>query len=116
MKKKYSDPLMFSSALLTTIPIKPSDNGTIGPDDPWDEDEAAGAAAGLRLNASPSQQTSDPVTIVNPVEEAVNSTDTVTEEASGTATTTTPSPLEVEPVIDDIVPEEAPASAATTGE
>lgn len=116
MKKKYSDPLMFSSALLTTIPMKPSDNGTIGPDEPWDEDEAA-AAAGLRLNASPSQQTSDPVTIVNPVEEAVNSTDTVTEEASGTATTTTPSPLEVEPVIDDIVPEEAPASAdITTGE
>jgi hypothetical protein len=115
VKKKYSDPLMFSSALLTTIPIKPSDNGTIGPDDPWDEDDAA-AAAGLRLNASPSQQTSDPVTIVNPIEEAVNSTDSVTEEASGTATTTTPSPLEVEPVIDDIVPEEAPASAPTTGE
>jgi hypothetical protein len=116
VKKKYSDPLMFSSALLTTIPIKPSDNGTIGPDDPWDEDEAAGAAAGLRLNASPSQQTSDPVTIVNPVEEAVNSTDTVTEEASGTATTTTPSPLEVEPVIDGIVPDGTTSSTASSAD
>ena len=117
MKKRYSDPLMFSSALLTTIPIKVSDEGTLGPDDDWDDDNAdAGInTGGLRLNAAPAKKASDPVTIVNPVEEAVNSTEVVTEEATGGATTAAAPALEVEPVIDEIVPEEAPATAATTG-
>ncbi len=117
MKKRYSDPLMFSSALLTGIVINVSDNGTTGPNDEWDDDDAdAGinAAPGLRLNAAPAARKSEPVTIVNPVEEAVNSTEVVTEEASGTATTTAASPLEVESVIDEIVPDEAPATSATT--
>ena len=117
MKKRYSDPLMFSSTLLATIPIKVSDNGTPGTDDPWDDDDGdAGInAGGLRLNAASAKQVSDPVTIVNPVEKAVNSTEVVTEEATGGATTAAASALEVEPVIDEIVPEEAPATAATTG-
>ena len=115
MKKRYSDPLMFSSALLTTIPIKVSDNGTIGPDDEFDDDDGdAGInAGGLRLNAAPAKKASDPVTIVNPVEEAVNSTEVVTEEATGGVTTAAASTLEVEPVIDEIVPEEAPATTGT---
>ena len=117
MKKRYSDPLMFSSALLTTIPIKVSDEGTLGPDVDWDDDngDAGINAGGLRLNAASAKQVSDPVTIVNPVEKAVNSTEVVTEEATGGATTAAASALEVEPVIDEIVPEEAPATAATTG-
>lgn len=113
MKKKYSDPLMFSSTLLTGITVTHSQEGTIGGGDDWDDD--ANGTSGLRVNASPSQQTSDPVTIVNPVEEAVNSTDVNTEEISGT-TSTTSSPLGAEAVIDGLVPDGSTASSPSAGE
>lgn len=111
MKKKYSDPLMFSAALLTTIPIKTSVDGSSGPDTDLDSDPTLN---GLNINASPVRQGTDPVTIVNPVEEPVNSTDAVPEKAPGTAKR--PSSMEVESVIDEIVPEETTSSATTSGE
>ena len=113
MKKKYSDPLMFSSALLTTIPVDPSDSGVVGPDEPWDEDD--NNANSLYMNASPAKQSSAPVSIVNPVEEAMNSTEASPEKAPGN-TTSTHSPLEVESVINEIVTDESATSVAAAGE
>ena len=111
MKKKYSDPLMFSATLLTTIPIKPSDEGSSGPSTDLDSDPTL---KGLNINAYPSRQGSDPVTIVNPVDETVNSTDAVPEKAPGTASR--PSSPEVESIIDEIVPEETTSSTTASGE
>ena len=59
------------------------------------------------------------MTIVNPVEEAVNSATTATTSAAAGVSTESPaeaattSPLEVEPIIDEIVPDES-VEAATT--
>lgn len=114
MKKKYSDPLMFSSTLLDTIPVDPSETGAVGPkDESWNED--GNNANNLYMNASPAKQSSAPVSIVNPVEEAMNSTEASPEKAPGN-TTSTHSPLEVESVINEIVPDESATPVAAAGE
>lgn len=117
MRKKYSDPLMFPAALLTIGNLNPSQEGTIGGggsgDDEWDNLEGAGSANGLMIDSAPAQQASNPVTIVNPVEEAVTSTDVVTEESSSAGSSVESSPLEVTPVIDQIVPDETAETAAS---
>ena len=124
MKKKYSDPLMFASrSILMTIPITNSQSGHISEgDDDWVDDD--GAKSRFSINSySGVPASEDPVTIVNPVEEAVTSASTsattgvtagATIESSVEAVST--SPLEVESVIDEIVPEvtEEAATAGTT--
>lgn len=120
MRKKYSDPLIFASrSILTTIPVTPSQSGHTTPDDEW-EDDAEGLKSSFSINSfSAAPASEEPVTIVNPVEEAVNSATTaatsttagVTTESAVEAVTT--SPLEVESVIDEIVPDES-VEAATT--
>lgn len=119
MRKKYSDPLMFSSVIMSSIPVTPSQPGTISPDDDWDDNRGAGASVFSVNSAAGAPASEDPVSIVNPVEEAVNSASTsvttgVTTESPVEAVST--SPLEVTPVIDEIVPEttEEAASAGTT--
>lgn len=103
MKKKYSDPLMFPAVLLSGIVVKPSDNGGVGPDE--DVPLKAVRKVGPMLNSAPAMETADPVSIVNPVEEAVTSPETVVEETSGeSASTVESSPLEAGSVMDDIVP------------
>jgi len=77
-----------------------------GGDGEFDDGDDGNGAKGLMMNSVPAQQASEPLTIVNPVEEAVTSTEVITEESSGEASSTAPSPLEVAPVIDDIVPDE----------
>lgn len=114
MRKKYSDPLMFPAALLAIGPLKPSQEGTIGSgNEEWDDSIGAGSANGLMIDSAPAQQASDPLTIVNPVEEAVTSTDVVTEESSSAGSSVESSPLEVTPVIDQIVPDETAETAAS---
>ena len=120
MRKKYSDPLMFPSTILTTLPITQSQGGAIG-DGEWDEEDSAtpGGISVFSVNSAAAPASEDPVSIVNPVEEAVNSASTsvttgITTESPGETVTT--SPLEVEPIINEIVPEvaEEAASAGTT--
>lgn len=111
MKKRYSDPLMFASrSILLTIPITNSQSGTITPDDDWDDENGDSSVFSIN-SAVEAPATQEPVTIVNPVEEASTS---YTTESAGTSITE--SPLEVAPVIDEIVPEaaEEAATAATT--
>lgn len=113
MKKKYSDPLMFPAVLLSGIVVKPSDNGGVGPDE--DVPLKAVRKVGPMLNSAPAMETADPVSIVNPVEEAVTSPETVVEETSGESETTVESsPLEAGSVMDDIVPT-GETEAATDG-
>lgn len=108
MKKKYSDPLMFASrSILTTVPVKPSQSGHSSPDDEWDDDDGTNSIFSVN-SAFEAPAIEEPVTIVNPVEEAATS---FTTESAGESITT--SPLEVAPVIDEIVPEVAEESAAT---
>lgn len=103
MKKKYSDPLMFPTVLLDDIIVSPSNNGGQGPDD--EVPLNASRKVGPMLNSAPAMETTDPVSIVNPVEEAVTSPETAVEETSGeSATTVESSPLEAGSVMDDIVP------------
>lgn len=110
MRKKYSDPLMFTSNVLLTIgPLHPSQNGDTPPVD--EEEEDTDATNSLMMNSAPAQQATEPLTIVNPVEEAVTSSDVVTEE-SGAASTTETSPLEVAPIINDIVPDGTTSESA----
>ena len=122
MRKKYSDPLMFASrSILMTVPITHSQGSDVPPidpgDDEWDDNSKKSVFSVNSANVVPASE--DPVTIVNPVEEAVNSATTsvtagVTTESAVEPVTT--SPLEVESVIDEIVPEatEESATAATT--
>lgn len=119
MRKKYSDPLMFSSVIMSSILVTPSQHGTISPDDELDDDQGAGASVFSVNSAAGAPVSEDPVSIVNPVEEAVNSASTsvttgITTESPVEAVST--SPLEVTPVIEEIVPEvtEEAASAGTT--
>lgn len=108
MKKKYSDPLMFASrSILTTVPVTPSQSGHPTPDDEWDDDDGTNSIFSVN-SAIEAPAIEEPVTIVNPVEEAATS---FTTESAGESITT--SPLEVAPVIDEIVPEVAEESAAT---
>lgn len=112
MKKNYSDPMMFASSfVLTSYPIKPSDEGTDPPDTPW----SRGSKSAVFINSAIEAPVADkePVKIVNPVEEAVEEAATgySTESAAEAASTST---LEVAPVIDEIVPEVAEETA--TGE
>lgn len=113
MKKKYSDPLMFASrSILLSIPLTPSQSGSITPDDEWDDDEGTKSVFSINSEAPAIEE---PVRIVNPVEEAVEEAATsYTTESTGESITA--SPLEVVPVIDEIVPEaaEEAATAATT--
>lgn len=115
MKKRYSDPLMFASrSILLTIPITNSQSGTITPDDDWDDENGDRSVFSIN-SAIEAPATQEPVTIVNPVEEAVEEASTsYTTESAGTSITE--SPVEVAPVIDEIVPEaaEEAATAATT--
>ena len=105
---------MFPSILLNgTMPVGPSGEITPTPDEEITESK-------VLMNAAPATRTvEDPVTIVNPVEEAVTNASTsvttgITTESPVEAVST--SPLEVESVIDEIVPEvtEEASSAATT--
>lgn len=111
MKKNYSDPMMFASSfVLTTIPLRPSQTGEIGPL----ENERSRSAVFIN-SAFEAPVDEDPVSIVSPVEEVVEEAATsFTTESAGEAITT--SPLEVPSVIEEIVPEatEEAASAATT--
>ena len=107
MKKKYSDPLMFSTVLLNGgIVIGPSGNGEIGPDDEIGDDIDL---PNLSVNFTPGIKASDPVTIVNPVEEAVKSEETAVTEAPAAGSS---SPIEVTPIIDSLVPEATGAAEA----
>lgn len=111
MKKKYSDPLMYPATLLT-IPIDPSPIGhPTDPDEPWDEEDGNNInGAKFMLNAAPAQTSAEPLTIVNPVEEAVTepAAAAAAEEGAPAATLS-----EVEPVIDSIVPDETVSSDVT---
>lgn len=118
MKKKYSDPLLFASFMLTgPIVIEISDEGEM-------PSNVRATKSVFSVNsAAIAPASEDPVTIVNPVEEAVTNASTgvtagVTSESSAEAVseTTTTSPLEVESIIDEIVPEvtEEAATAGTT--
>lgn len=108
MKKKYSDPLMFASrSILTTVPVSPSQSGHITPDDEWDDDDGTNSIFSVN-SAFEAPAIEEPVTIVNPVEEAA--TGYSTESAAEAASTST---LEVAPVIDEIVPEVAEETAAS---
>lgn len=119
MKKKYSNPLMFSSILLTGIEIGPSPEGTIGSgDDEWDNVRRSVFSVNSAMAVPASEE---PVTIVNPVEEAVTSASTSATTSVEAGITTgndvggiTSSPLEIEPIIDEIVPE-VTEEAATAG-
>lgn len=113
MKKKYSDPLMFPAVLLDGIVVSQSDNGGQGPD--VEVPLNASRKVGPMLNSAPAMETADSVSIVNPVEEAVTSPETVVEETSGeSASTVESSPLEAGSVMDDIVPT-GETEAATDG-
>lgn len=106
MKKKYSDPLMFSTVLLNGgIVIGPSGNGEIAPDEDVDDIDLPN----LSVNSTPGIKASDPVTIVNPVEEAVKSEETAVTEAPAAGSS---SPIEVTPIIDSLVPEATGAAEA----
>ena len=112
MKKNYSDPMMFASSfVLTSYPIKPSDEGTDPPDTPW----SRGSKSAVFINSAIEAPVADkePVKIVNPVEGAVEeaATSFTTESAGETIST---SPLEVPSVIEEIVPEAT--EEAATGE
>lgn len=92
---------MFSSVLLNTgIVVKPSGHGEIGPDEEIDDDVEL---PDLSVNHTPGIESTEALTIVNPVEEAVNSEETVVTDAPAADTS---SPLEVAPIIDSLVPEE----------
>ena len=109
MKKKYSDPMMFASSFLLTIgDLTPSQNGEIGPDIDLDGERSRSVFSINSAIEAPAIE--EPVKIVNPVEEAVEeaATSFTTESASESITT---SPLEVAPVIDEIVPEVAEEAA-----
>ena len=106
MKKKYSDPLMFSTVLLNGgIVVEPSVNGEIAPDEIGDDIDLPN----LSVNFTPGIKASDPVTIVNPVEEAVKSEETAVTEAPAAGSS---SPIEVTPIIDSLVPEATGAAEA----
>ena len=107
MKKKYSDPLIFASRMmLTSIPLNPSQNGEIPPDDDWEDEGERSVFSINSFMAAPASE--EPVTVVNPVEEAA--TGYSTESAAEAASTST---LEVAPVIDEIVPEVTEETAAS---
>lgn len=105
MRKKYSDPLMFSAVLLGEIPIG-KNSGEIAPDNEGDDEIGL---PDLSVNNTPGIEASEPVTIVNPVEEAVSSEEAVVDSTAPAAESV--SPLEVEPIIDSLVPDETGASA-----
>ena len=118
MKKNYSDPLIFASRLLIE-PIDLTDSQELV--DPPDAIGGNGRARSVfSVNgASAASASEDTLTIVNPVEEAVTSASTsVTTEGAvkEVPEAVTTSPLEVEPIINEIVPEvtEEAATAGTT--
>ena len=102
MKKKYSDPMMFSSILLGDIVVSGSDDTVIGDDD---EITINGSRSGaLGINADPAAGLSDSVTISNPVEDAAGSEEVITDGASAEAAVS--SPLEAGTVMDMLAPAE----------
>lgn len=114
MKKKYSDPLMFASGILLTIPQTPSQTGHISPDDDLDTPAGRSIFSVNSITGAPAAE--DTVTIVNTVEEASTSATTgVTTENPVEEVTTTPLE-EVPSVIDEMAPaetEEAATAAST---
>lgn len=112
MRKKYSNPLMYPSILLSSSgDIGPHQSGEPTPDDPWEDAGMGSAVDGTAsLNSMPAKRTAEPLTIVSPVEEAITSSDN--EESSSDATPES-SPLEVGSVIETIVPEEDPLTTET---
>jgi len=103
MRKKYSDPLMFPSVLLSGINVNGSDNGGQGPDEEIPLN--AKRLAAPKLNAAPAEETSDSVTIVDPADESGNST------GSNAVDMLTGGASEAEPVINMIAPDETAAPA-----
>lgn len=109
MKKKYSDPLMFSSVLLSGIDIPPSggEGGSPG-DNAWGGKKAKLTIDSTRGTVEPAED----VKIVSPVEEATAGVNDSPVESEDTAETTVIP--EVTPVIDTLVEEETNKAGTTT--
>lgn len=92
---------MFSSMVLASIPVTPSQPGTPSPDDDWDDDDGG---AKFSVNADPAPASDDPVSIVSPAEDEL--------EAPAAADPVS----EVPSVLEELVPaesaESSPAGAA----
>lgn len=117
MRKKYSDPLMFPAILLSGgIDAGASPNSGYGGDEEWGDDDgnnAGGNASSLMMNSRPALKVADPLTIdSNPVEESVTSAEAAAGDPAEAGSVAAPSLLEVEPVIDEIVPDAAAPSGA----
>lgn len=110
MKKKYSDPLMFSAILLDDIIAEESSDGEIGP-----MKSQRLASPRLMMNSSSSKGATESVSIVPNETAAAADTEIVTEEASGGASTTVLPPVEedVTSVIDEVAPVEAASTDVT---
>lgn len=107
MKKKYSDPLMFSSVLLDELEIPPSGGeGDIGPNQLWSKKKSA-----FTVNSKNGvTEHAEDVKIVPSAEETTADVTESPIESSGSGESAVIP--EVAPVIDTLVEEEA----ATTGE
>lgn len=113
MKKKYSDPLVIPSVMLTGIGFNESDQGGEGPinvEIPLNS--VGGTIAAPVMNSAPTEESAGAVSL-NPVEEAVSSEEILGEEVSSEAGAS--SPLEAESVIDMLVPD-GTASSEQAGE
>ena len=109
MKKKYSDPLMFSSVLLSGIDIPPSGGEGDSPvDNVWGSKKSKVTVNSMPVTAEPAED----VKIVSPVEEATAGVSESPVESAGTAETTVIP--EVTPVIDTLVEEETSTAGTTT--
>lgn len=109
MKKKYSDPLMFSSVLLSGIDIPPSGGEGDSPgDNVWGSKKSKVTVNSMPGTAEPAED----VKIVSPVEEATADVSESPVESAGKAETTVIP--EVTPVIDTLVEEETRTAGTTT--
>lgn len=114
MRKKYSDPLMFSAMLLSGgIDAGASPNSGWGGEEEWDDEDGGNKSASVLMNSSPALQAGESLTIdSNPVEESIISSEAVTGVPSEAGSDPS-SALEVAPVINALVPDEtAPSGAA----
>lgn len=112
MKKKYSDPLMFSSVLLDEIDIPPSGGeGGIAPDQA--RGSKSRSISKLTVNEMPGTAGSaEDVKIVSPVEEPmVGISENPVESAGAVETPVIP---EAASVIDNLVEEEASSAGTIT--
>lgn len=107
MKKKYSDPLMFSSVLLSGIDIPPSGGeGGSPPDQAWSSKKSI---LSVNSNNSVPEYTEDVKIVPSAEETTADVTESPIESSGSGESAVIP---EVAPVIDTLVEEEA----ATTGE